>query len=94
MKLLIVSFAIWLFIVPAVVALFLIFTFLAAYNPDLYPALASLALAFSIVTMVWGRSWLEPFFSPSFRFIPKSRQRKNSIQENKYEKCVEGHVRS
>ena len=94
MKALIVSFAIWVFIVPAVVALFLIFTFLAAYNPDLYPALASLALAFSILTMVWGPFWLEPFSSASFSLFPKSQQRTNSIQEKKYEKYLEGHVRS
>ena len=35
MKTLIVSFAIWIFVVPAVVAVFLIFTFLAAHSPDL-----------------------------------------------------------
>ena len=93
MKTLIVSFAIWLFIVPAVVALLLIFTFLAAYSPDLYPALASLALAFSILTMVWGTFWLEAFLSASFWLFPKSQQRPNSIQEKKYEKCVEGQVR-
>ncbi len=93
MKILIVSFAIWIFIVPAVVALFLIFTFLAAYSPDLYPALASLALAFSILTMVWGRFWLEPFLSASFWLFPKSQRRPNSIQEKKYEKYLDGQVR-
>jgi hypothetical protein len=93
MKPLIVSFAIWIFIVPAVVALFLIFTFLAAYGPDLYPALASLALAFSILTMVWRRFWLEPFLSASFLLLPKSQQRPNSIQEKKYEKYLDGQVR-
>ena len=90
MKTLIVSFAIWIFIVPAVVALFLIFTFLAAYSPDLYPALASLALAFSILTMVWGSFWLEPFLSASFWLFPKSQQRPNSIQEKKYENYLDG----
>ena len=94
MKTLIVSFAIWIFIVPAVVALFLIFTFLAAYSPDLYPALASFALGFSILTMGWGRFWLEPFSSASFWLFPKSQQRTNSIQEKKYEKYLKGHVRS
>ena len=94
MKTLIVSFAIWIFIVPAVVALFLVFTFFAAYSPDLYPALAALALAFSILTMVWRRFWLEPFLSASFWLFPKSHQRPNSIQEKKYEKHLEGHVRS
>ena len=93
MKTLIVSFAIWIFIVPAVVALFLIFTFLAAYNPDLYPAFASLVLAFSILTMVWGRFWLAAFLSAGFWLFPKSQQRPNSIQEKKYEKYLDGQVR-
>ena len=94
MKTLIVSFAIWIFVVPAVVTVFLIFTFLAAHIPDLYFAFASLALAFSILTMVWGPFWLEPFSSASFWLFPKSQQRTNSIQEKKHEKCLEGQVRS
>lgn len=94
MKTLIVSFAIWLFIVPAVVALFLIFTFLATYSPDLYPMLASLALAFSVLAMVWGSLCPDRFSSSNFRLFPKSPQVTNSIQEKKYEKCVEGQVRS
>ena len=90
MKTLVVSFVIWIFVIPAAVAVFLIFTFLAAHIPDLYFAFASLALAFSILTMVWGPFWLEPFSSAH----PKSQHRTNSIQEKKYEKYLEGHVRS
>ena len=94
MKTLIVSFAIWIFVVPAVVTVFLIFTFLVAHNRDRYFTFATLALAFSILTMVWGPFWLEPFSSVSFWLFPKSQQRTNSIQEKKYEKHLEGHVRS
>ena len=94
MKLLIVSFLVSLFVVPAAVALFLIFRFLISQVPDLYFVLVSLGLGFSVLTMVWGPFWLEPFLSLSFRLFPKSRQRTNSIQENKYDKCVEGQVRS
>ena len=94
MKTLIVSFAIWIFVVPAVVTVFLIFTFLVAHSPDRYFTFATLALAFSILTMGWGPFWLEPFLSLSFRLFPKSRQSTNSIQEKKYENCVEGQVRS
>ena len=90
MKTLIASFLFLIFVVPAAVALFLIFRFLTSQVPDLYFALVSLGLAFSVLTMVWGPFWLEPFLSPSFRVFPKSRQRTNSIQEKKYEKCVEG----
>ena len=94
MKLLIVSFLVSLFVAPAAVALFLIFRFLMSQVPDLYFVFVSLGLGFSVLTMVWGPFWLEPFLSPSFRLFPKSPQRTNSIQENKYEKCVEGQVRS
>jgi hypothetical protein len=94
MKTLIVSFAIWIFVVPAVVTVFLIFTFLVAHSPDRYFIFATLALAFSILTMVWGPFWLEPFSSASFWLFPKSQQRTNSIQEKKYEKHLEGHIRS
>jgi len=94
MKTLIVSFAIWIFAVPAAVALFLIFRFLTSQVPDLYFALVSLGLAFAILTMVWGPFWLEPFSTVSFRPFPRSRQRTNSIQEKKYAKCFEGQVRS
>ena len=90
MKLLIVSFLVSLFVAPAAVALFLIFRFFMSQAPDLYFVLVPLGLGFSVLTMVWGPFWLEPFLSPSFRLFPKSRQRTNSIQENKYEKCVEG----
>jgi hypothetical protein len=89
MKTLVVSFAIWIFVVPAVVAVFLIFTFVAD-SRDLYPAFASLALAFSILTLVWGRFWLAAFSSASFWLFPKPQRRANSVQEEKDEKCLEG----
>ena len=94
MKTLVVSFVIWIFVIPAAVAVFLIFTFLAAHIPDLYFPFASLALAFSILTMVWGPFWLEPFSSVSFSLFPESQQHTNSIPEKKHEKCLEGQVRS
>jgi hypothetical protein len=94
MKTLIASFVISIFVLPAAVALFLIFRFLTSQVPDLYFALVSLGLTFAILTMVWGPFWLEPFSSPSFRLFRKSRQRTNSIEEKKYAKCFEGQARS
>ena len=79
MKTLIISFVIWIFVVPVAVAVFLISMFLAAHSPDLYFTVIPLALAFSILTMVWGPFWLEPFSNASFRLFPKSQQRTNSI---------------
>jgi hypothetical protein len=94
MKTIIASFVISIFVVPAAVALFLVFRFLTSQVPDLYFALVSLGLAFSVLTMVWGPFWIEPFWAVSFRLFPSSRQRTNSIQEKKYAKCFEGQVRS
>jgi hypothetical protein len=94
MKILIASFVFLIFGVPDAVALFLIFRFLTSRVPDLYFALVSLGLAFSVLTMVWGPFWLEPFSNVSFQLFPRSRQRTNSIQEKKYEKCFEGQDRS
>jgi ABC-type phosphate transport system permease subunit len=94
MKTLIVCFAIWMFAVPAAVAMFLIVTFLAARIPALYITSTFLALASSIFAMVWGLFWLEPFLRPSFWLFPKTHQHTNSIQEKKHEKSLECEVRS
>lgn len=94
MKLLIVCFLISIFVAPAAVACFLIFRFLTSQVPDLYFVLVSLGLGFSVLTMVWGPFWLEPFLSPNSRVFPRSRQLTNSIQEIEHEKNVESQVRS
>ena len=93
MKTLIISFVIWVFVVPAVVAVFLIFTFIATRNPDLYFAFIALALALSILAMASGLSWLAPLFIGSVRSFPRTQQRPNSIQEIKHEKSFEGQFR-
>jgi len=93
MKTLIVSFAIWIFVVPAAVVVFLISTTVAARTPDLYFTVIALALTLSILAMVSGPSWLEPF-TASVRLFPKSQQHTNSIQEIKHEKSLEGRIHS
>jgi hypothetical protein len=94
MKTLIVSFAIWIFVVPAAVAVFLISTTVAVRSPDLYFIVVALALALSILAMVSGPSWLEPFFTASVRLFPKIQRHTNSIQEIKHENSLEGQIRS
>jgi hypothetical protein len=93
MKTLIISFGIWVFVVPAVVAVFLIFTFIAFRNPDLYFAFAALALALSILAIASGLSWLAPFSIGSVQSFPRTQQRPNPIQEIKHEKSFEGQFR-
>ena len=94
MKTLFISFAIWIFVVPAAVAVFLIYTTVAVRTADLYFSVIALALALSILAMVSRPSWLEPFFTASIRLFPKSQQHTNSIQEIKHEKSLEGRIRS
>ena len=93
MKALIVSFAIWVFVVPAIVAVWLIFPFVAALIPDLYLAFIPLALTLSVLTMASGPSWLERFFITSVRSFPETQQSPNSIQEIKHENSLEGQFR-
>lgn len=94
MRTLLISFLIWVLIVPAIVALFLIFTFIAAFVPDVYFASTSLALAFAVVTMVWGPFWLGPFLGSSGHPLSRNRQHPNSTQEKRYARSFKGQVRS
>ena len=81
MKTLIISFGIWVFVVPAVVGVFLVCTFIAMRNPDVYFAFSAVALAISVLAMSSGRSWLALFTIGSVRSFPRTQQRPNSIQE-------------
>jgi hypothetical protein len=72
MKTLIVSFAIWIFVVPAAVAVFLIYTTVAVRTPDLYFSVIALALALSILAMVSGPSLgLNRSSRPAFGYFQK-----------------------
>ena len=90
MRTLLISFIIWVLIVPALVALLLIFTFIAAFVPDLYFAATSFALAFAVVTMVWGPFWFGPFLGWSGHLFPRNRQHPNSTQEKKHARSFKG----
>jgi hypothetical protein len=94
MKTLIVSLAIWIFLVPVAVAMFLISTAVAVRTPDLYFTFTAIPLTLSILAMVSGPAWLEPFLNASVRLFPKTQQHTNSIQEIKHEKSLEGRIRS
>ena len=93
MKTLIVSFAIWMLVVPVVVAVFLIFTFIAVRDPELYFAFTALALALSILAIPSGLSSLAPFSIGRVRSFPRTHQCPNSIEEIKHEKSFEGQFR-
>ena len=72
MKTFIISFAIWVFVVPAAVTVFLIFTLIATRIPDLYFTLITLALTLSILTIASRPAWLEPFFITCIRSFPNN----------------------
>jgi hypothetical protein len=80
MRTLFLSLAIWVLLVPALVVLFLIFTFIAAFVRDLYFAATSIALGFAVLTTVWG---LEPLQGSSGHASKRNRQHPNSTEEKK-----------
>ncbi|HVH72189.1 MAG TPA: hypothetical protein VNB49_13905 [Candidatus Dormibacteraeota bacterium] len=83
MKTLVLSFVVWVLIVPVFVALFLIFTFIVTFVRDLYFAATSLALAFTVLTVAWGPLWFGPFSGSSGHPSPRNRQHPNSTLEKK-----------
>ena len=91
MKTLLILFVIWVLIVPVVAALFLIFTSIAAFVQDLYFAGTLLALAFAVLTMVWGPFWLGPFSGSRGQRFERNA---NSTQEKKRAHPFKGQVRS
>ena len=90
MKTLLFSLLICVLVVPVMVASFLILTAIAVRVPDLYFSSISLALTFTILTMVWGALWRELLSKIRFCFFQRNRQSINSLQEKKYEHSLKG----
>jgi polyferredoxin len=88
MRVLVIGFLFWIFIVPSLVASFLFLTALAAFVPPLYFALTWFALAFTTALLLSGPFGLIPstplarFRSDSFQF---SCQKTNPSQEKNNE---------
>ena len=89
-----ISFFIWVLIVPALVAVFFILSFIAAFVRDLYFAATSFALAFAVLTMVWGPFWLGPLLGSSGHPSQRNLQHPNSTQEKKRAHSFKSQVRS
>jgi len=90
MRTLLISLVIWVLVVPAVIALFMVFTCLVAFVQDLYFASTLLALAFAVPALLWGPFWCGLFCGSDAGFFQGNRQ-PNSTQE---EKSAKGHPRS
>jgi len=61
MKILVIWFLFWILLAPSLVGSFLVLTFLAAFVPALYFALAWFLLAFSTALLLCGLFWIIPF---------------------------------
>ena len=94
MRTFLILFVIWVLIVPALVALFLIFPFIAAFVRDLYFGATPLALGFAVLTMVWGPFWLGPLLSSSGHPSKRNRHHPNSTQEKKRAHSFKGQLGS
>ena len=61
MRMLVIGFIFWIFIVPSLAGSFLILAFLAVFVPPLYFALTWLAIAFTTALVLCGPFWIVPF---------------------------------
>ena len=57
-KTLVVSLIIWTFIIPCVIAIFLIVKFLGAFMPSLYFTLIGLVIALATLAIMRGLLWI------------------------------------
>jgi hypothetical protein len=85
MKMLVIGFIFWIFIVPSLAGSFLILAFLAAFVLPLYFALTWFVIAFTTALVLCGPFWIVPFTRSGFRYSPSSRHETNSSQEKNNE---------
>jgi hypothetical protein len=81
MRMLVIGFIFWIFIVPSLAGSFLILAFLAAFVPPLYFALTWFAIAFTTALVLCGPFWIVPFAGSGFSSSPCSRPEINPSQE-------------
>jgi hypothetical protein len=81
MRILVIGFIIWIFIVPSLAGSFLILAFIAAFVPPLYFALTWFAIAFTTALVLCGPFWIAPFARSGFGSSPCSRHEINPSQE-------------
>ena len=85
MRMLVIGFIFWIFIVPSLAGSFLILAFLAAFVPPLYFALSWLAIAFTTALVLCGPFWIVPFACSDFSSSPCRGQEINLSQEKNNE---------
>ena len=81
MRMLVIGFIFWIFIVPSLAGSFLILAFLAAFVPPLYFALTWFAIAFTTALVLCEPFWIVPFARSGFSSSPCSRHEINPSQE-------------
>ena len=85
MRMLVIGFIFWIFIVPSLAGSFLILAFLAAFVPPLYFALTWFAIAFTTALVLCGPFWIVPFTRSNSDSLPSSRHETNSSLEKNNE---------
>jgi hypothetical protein len=90
MRVLVIGFLFWVFIVPSLVASFLFLTVLAAFVPALYFALTWFVLAFTTALLLCGPLWVIPS-APFASFRSDSFQCSCHKTNPSQEKNNEGH---
>ena len=88
-----IALLIWVLVVPCVVALFLIFGFIASSVPSLYFGALSLALTLAIFISIWGPLSFFPAQTSSSLTAPTA-TRPNLSQENNHENCLKPQIDS
>lgn len=78
-KTLIVSLIIWTFIIPCVIAICLILTFLAAFVPNLYLAFTGLVVAFATLAIMRGLLWTPQSSRKDSASLSTNRQQSTSF---------------
>ena len=85
MKMLVIGFIFWIFIVPSLAGSFLILVFLAAFVLPLYFALTWFAIASTTALVLCGPFWIVPFTRSDSESSPSSGHETNSSQEKNNE---------
>ena len=90
MKTLIVSLIIWSFIIPCVIAIYLILTFVRAFMPNLYLALTGLVVALATLAIMRGLLWTPQSSREDSASLSANHEQSTLFQEEKHENYLTG----
>ncbi len=94
MRILIVSFILWIFVIPCAIAVGLILIFLAGLEPDIYLVFTALVVTFATLAIGRALLWTRQSSKESSGLSSTSHQESTSFQEKHHEKCLQGQLHS